>query len=310
MKALVLSGGSIKGAFQAGAIRAILNRGFKPDIICGISVGSLNATYMAYDPIAHPTEDGISWSIVGENLVNFWRDNVTGPATLIRKRLPLELAFDALFNNFNGLNDNEPLARLLRKNVDFEALKAVQKPIIKVGAVNLHTAGIEYKSPADENFFQHVMASTAIPIIMPGQTINNQFFLDGGVRDVAPLKIAIQNGATEIVCICCQSETLEPEPGFNPGNIMKYAERLMDTIVNELVNNDIEQARFYNNLLEETQAAGVQLPILENKKIIDLKVIRPTEQIEVNIANFKAADIEKMLDDGERTAMNAGWRWS
>lgn len=46
MRALVLSGGSIKGAFQAGAIAGLLDAGFRPDIVTGISVGALNGGFL------------------------------------------------------------------------------------------------------------------------------------------------------------------------------------------------------------------------------------------------------------------------
>lgn len=48
MKAFVLSGGSIKGAFQAGVITDLLTSGsFMPDAIYGTSVGSLNGAFLA-----------------------------------------------------------------------------------------------------------------------------------------------------------------------------------------------------------------------------------------------------------------------
>jgi NTE family protein len=47
MKALVLGGGSMKGAFQVGVIQAVLENGFQPEMIYGISVGALNATFLA-----------------------------------------------------------------------------------------------------------------------------------------------------------------------------------------------------------------------------------------------------------------------
>ena len=46
MKFLVLGGGSIKGAWQAGAIRAVLESGYQPDFITGISVGSINGPFL------------------------------------------------------------------------------------------------------------------------------------------------------------------------------------------------------------------------------------------------------------------------
>ncbi len=46
MKVLVLGGGSLKGAWQVGAIQAVLETGFEPDMIYGISAGALNASFM------------------------------------------------------------------------------------------------------------------------------------------------------------------------------------------------------------------------------------------------------------------------
>ena len=43
---LVLAGGSVKGAFQAGVIKALFEKGYRPDAIYGVSAGSLNAAYL------------------------------------------------------------------------------------------------------------------------------------------------------------------------------------------------------------------------------------------------------------------------
>lgn len=47
VKALVLSGGGAKGAFEAGAVRALWNSGYRPDIIVGVSAGAINAVKLA-----------------------------------------------------------------------------------------------------------------------------------------------------------------------------------------------------------------------------------------------------------------------
>jgi predicted patatin/cPLA2 family phospholipase len=40
MNALVLSGGNIKGAYQAGIVSTLLQAGYVPEIATGISVGA------------------------------------------------------------------------------------------------------------------------------------------------------------------------------------------------------------------------------------------------------------------------------
>ena len=67
MKALVLGGGSIKGAFQAGAVAEVLARGLEPGIITGISVGALNGAYLTERAgRAAPAAPG--WNAIGQEL--------------------------------------------------------------------------------------------------------------------------------------------------------------------------------------------------------------------------------------------------
>ena len=48
MKALVLSGGGSKGAYQCGALKYILGELKVPyDIFCGVSVGAINCGFLA-----------------------------------------------------------------------------------------------------------------------------------------------------------------------------------------------------------------------------------------------------------------------
>ena len=46
-QALVLSGGGAKGCFQAAAARELFRAGYRPDLICGVSVGAINAIKLA-----------------------------------------------------------------------------------------------------------------------------------------------------------------------------------------------------------------------------------------------------------------------
>jgi predicted acylesterase/phospholipase RssA len=46
-RALVLSGGGAKGAFEVGAVKRLWETGYRPDLICGVSVGAVNASKLA-----------------------------------------------------------------------------------------------------------------------------------------------------------------------------------------------------------------------------------------------------------------------
>ena len=65
-RALVLSGGGAKGAWQAGVIDSLIRRGSRWDIFAGVSVGALNAALLAQ--YAHPFDDGLA------KLQDLWHD--------------------------------------------------------------------------------------------------------------------------------------------------------------------------------------------------------------------------------------------
>src|SRR6266566_8531962 len=63
--ALVLAGGGARGAYEIGALSALLprleRRGERPDIVVGTSVGAINAAYLgatAADPLERALEEG------------------------------------------------------------------------------------------------------------------------------------------------------------------------------------------------------------------------------------------------------------
>ena len=69
--AFVLGGGSIKGAWQIGAVNNVLDRGVYPDIVTGISVGNLNGNLLVSRVGEHYTNNPITsvdWSDVSDYL--------------------------------------------------------------------------------------------------------------------------------------------------------------------------------------------------------------------------------------------------
>ncbi|NVO01635.1 MAG: patatin-like phospholipase family protein [Bacteroidetes bacterium] len=303
-KAFVLSGGSIKGTFQAGAIKAFLENGFKPEMIYGISVGSLNTTFLSHDAgKQNKPKEEIDWQLIGENLKKFWFENIQKPEDVAIKRGAVEIGWDALTKTFNGLLDTTPIQELVKKTIKMENL--YNSPVsIKVGAVNIADGKIVYADPSFPNFLDYVLASTAIPIMMPGIKIGgnkNQLYMDGGIKDVAPLKQAIDSGATEIVVICCQSKDVGAEV-FDSGNLLKLSERLMDIIVNEIVNNDIEWAEYFNKFLPEDGSVETNGPFAGYRKI-KITVVRPAVPINLDLENFNSEDIQAIFESGYRTAL-------
>src|SRR4030088_934072 len=63
--AFVLSGGASLGAIQAGMLRALYERGIKPDVIVGTSAGAMNGAFIGSRPQTVATADA---------LATVWRD--------------------------------------------------------------------------------------------------------------------------------------------------------------------------------------------------------------------------------------------
>ena len=288
LRALVLGGGSLKGAFQVGAVMALFESGFVPDQLYGISVGSLNATFIANEAARQQAETGqVDWIKVGKYLIEFWIRNITKPSDVAVIRSRFRMGYNTIMSRFDGLLDNSPIKNLIRDNVDVEALKT--GPVkLKVGAVDIIEGDMCYADVHDPNFLDFVYASSSLPFLMPAMQIggdHRRAFLDGGLREVAPLRVAIEDGATEIACVACHAKKIYNEK-FNYRNLLNLMDRVKDITVNQLVNNDIAWAERF---AERERMQGRTLP---------LTVIRPTEPLALNLMRFTSDDIGRVIVQG------------
>jgi len=277
-KILVLAGGSVKGAFQAGVIKALFEKGYQPDAIYGVSAGSLNAAYLV-NQFGHQTLEGkpISYPHAAQDLWDFWEMRITHPRCLSKPFNIFELGWTALTKKFKGLVDTSPLRELLSDVLQQRNLQA--SPVgLKVGAVNIMEGNMHYVDPSFDNFHDYLLASSAVPILMPVVKIEGykqKSYLDGGLRDVAPLQKAINDGASEVVVIACHTEMIEGGD-FDSGDLLALVDRVMDIAVNEILNADLKMSR----------------------STVKLKIIRPLQPLSIDIQRFTKMDIRRMLEMG------------
>jgi NTE family protein len=299
MRALVLSGGALKGAFQAGAIAHVLEKGFEPEFIYGISVGALNGGFLA-DRAGRRRIAGqpVKWAEIGRDLEKFWRDRVTGPDVLIRRRSKLALAYSVVSNDFEGMVGTAPLKKLINDELKMQNVTGAPVELI-VGAVNMHDGAIVYADRTRANLLDYVFASTAIPISMPMVKIGPDPFYDGGVRDIAPLGTAINKGATDITCITCQPRIMEGGK-FQKGNLFTLAGRLMGVITNEIILNDLKFVDRVNKVVRTCGEvpAGPKPPYKE----IPCRLVEPETALEGDIENFDRKVIDRLIAQGREAA--------
>ena len=280
-KILVLAGGSVKGAFQAGVMKAMMERGYQPDAVYGVSVGSLNAAYFVNQLGMQALTGGpISFTDASQDLWDFWETRITSPKSLSKPFNIFQLGLTALRKKFKGLVDTQPLRNLLTEVLSIRNLHA--SPIsLKIGAVNIMDGTVYYVDASEEYFLDYLMASSAVPILMPVVKINGETrrsFLDGALRDVAPIKKAVDDGASHIVCISCHMESIEGGH-FDSGDLLALVDRVMDIAVNEILNADIKEVMISNTT-------------------IDIQSVRPPQPLTIDIQNFNKMDIRRMLELG------------
>ena len=176
----MLGGGGVFGATQVGMLRALVESGIRPGLVVGTSVGAINGAAFAADP-----------GITGvENLAGLWgsladagmfTDNVLARAgTLARYR--------------THLYSPAPLRKLLQARLPatFEEL-AVEFQCV---AASIERAGAHWF--ASGSLIEAVMASAAVPGLLPPVVVNGEHFLDGGLVHSIPVGRAITLGAADI----------------------------------------------------------------------------------------------------------------
>jgi NTE family protein len=179
--AFVLGGGGRLGAAEVGMLRALFDAGIVPDLVLGTSIGAVNGVAIASDP----TPAGV------DRLEGLWRQveatGIFAGSVVDRVR---HLAATRI-----SLHSDEPLRRLLRRVLDRDLVEDLPVRFQCVAAcIETATARWFTHGPA----IDAVMASCAVPGLLPVVEIDGLHYLDGGIVDSIPVQRAIALGATTI----------------------------------------------------------------------------------------------------------------
>ncbi len=301
---LVLPGGGARGAYQAGALKAIAEivpKGTNPfPVIMGTSVGAINAVGLASN--AHDFTAGV------ESVVRFWQTLTTDQVyrtdlrTIMSDGAQMVASMTPLgsigVRRPRSLLDNAPLGELLRKNIDFDAIERA------IASGKLQAIGVtasSYDRARAITFFQgiegleewvrvrrdgvavkltvdHVLASAALPFIFEAQRIGNEYYGDGSLRLTSPLSPAIHCGADRILVIGIRDAKPHPVKTGEPvyptlGTLSGY---LLDTVFMDNLDADIERALRVDHtlsLLPRDLQVGTRL------RDIDILMVQPSQDV-------------------------------
>lgn len=304
--ALVLTGGGARAAYQIGLLRHLARR--YPDlripILTGVSAGAVSAVHLA----AH---HGTFGQAVDE-LTGLWLELT--PERVFRSDTP-SLAWNVVRSGFQlvsgglvraprlrGMLDTSPLHSFLQ-----EALPSVdgsiagiehnlQRGVLNSVAVSTtsYTTGqsvvwvqgrdIETWARPQRRSMQtrlsvdHVMASTALPLIFPAVQLGDQWYGDGGIRMTAPLSPALHLGAHKILAVSprydrslAEGDRREVRGYPPPAQVLGL---LYNAVFLDLIDQDASRMQRMNRVLRlmpEDQR--------EDMRVVELLVVRPSQDL-------------------------------
>ncbi len=296
---LVLSGGGARGAYQVGVLKAIAEllppRSCNPfAIISGTSAGAINAASLASN--AHKFRIGVRgleqvWS-------NLSADQVFRTEIFSFLRMLTRWAIPGMTVGYTPRNsallDNRPLRDLLTMVLKKQRIKsAIEQGYLKALSI---TASC-YANGESVSFFQarsdvaswnrvrrfgrpteidveHLLASSAIPLLFPAQRVGKQYYGDGALRQLAPLSPVVHLGANRILVIGVSGNTSAQQVAHEPvyPSMAQVLGHVLNSVFVDTLEGDVERLERINHTLsvmteEERQSRKVRLRPVEVLKI-------------------------------------------
>jgi len=283
--AFVLSGGGARGAYEVGVLSYLfqelprLRGGRVPriDILCGTSVGAINACYLA----AHASDPshGIS------RLVELWEtleiSRVLGFG--VRQAISLPRLLLGGGGEATGLFDVRPMSDLVETEVGWRgvtrqlrrgSLRALSISTTEVSTgrtvIWMQTAphvALPTNAPprtlirSDMITSRHALASAAIPLLFPPVRIGNEYYCDGGLRLNTPIAPALRLGATHVFAVALSKEVrgiASPETGglnLRPLGASALLGKVLNAFLLDHVVNDLDVLARINQMIDDGTSA-------------------------------------------------------
>lgn len=168
---IAMSGGGIKGVCHAGVLKALEEHNLKPNILSGVSAGSIVGAFYS---------DGYSPDQIGELFsdVNFRQWTKIGIPT-------------------KGFFSIDPFVEFLKKNLRTKRLENLPIPL-RIVATDLDNGRSETFTSG--NLVDCIAASCSVPVLFHPRKINNTNYVDGGVFKNFPVS-TIRNDCDYLIGI-------------------------------------------------------------------------------------------------------------
>ncbi|TDD03727.1 patatin-like phospholipase family protein [Nonomuraea deserti] len=214
--AAVVGGGGALGAAQVGVGYALEQREFVPDLIVGTSVGALNGAIAA----AHPGEAAP------------WLDRVW---TQVRRREVFPLGYRS---SRAGVFADRGLRRLIAQAGLPSRIEQLEIPFTAV-AMDLATGAQVLLDRGDLE--SALLASAAVPGVLPPVDRDGRTLVDGGVIALVPVRAALRKGAASVVVLSTGPASRPPLPATPPRKAGAVAARAGLLLWHDQVERDLRE---------------------------------------------------------------------
>lgn len=214
--AVVVGAGGVLGAAHVGVGYALEQRGFNPDMIIGTSVGALNGAIAA----AHPDKAAP------------WLDHVW---TQLRRREVYPLGY---LSSRASIFTDRGLRRLIARAGLPSRIEQLAVPFTAV-AMDLVTGASALLDHGDLE--SALLASAAIPGILPPVHREGRTLVDGGVIAYVPVLAAQQAGAASVVVVSTGPESAPLRPTLPRRRARAIASRAGLLLLHHQIERDLHE---------------------------------------------------------------------
>ena len=311
--ALLLTGGGAKASYQAGALKAlgeILPQTQSPfRVICGCSAGAINAAAIGSkaDNWLEATKwlHQIWWNLELKDvyLTNGFSLGKNALAWISRTAFGGKGGTREIANH---LLDTKPLSELLAREINFENLhRCIESGVLQ----GMSISALQYFEQTSISFFEartdiqnwersgrravrtrlqaeHVMASSAMPVLFPPICIEDQYYGDGNLRLGSPLSPAIHLGADRILCIGLRpirktSKAVDPSLKRQSPALAEILGEVLNTVFLDALDADIERLQRINEAIKRAphEVRDQQFPRLRQIPVFQLTPSRNLDEV-------------------------------
>ncbi|MFV0480070.1 MAG: patatin-like phospholipase family protein [Anaerorhabdus sp.] len=198
-RALVLGGGGMRGAYEAGVVKALDQLGIEYHLITGVSIGALNGILLI--------QDGV------DSVIDLW--NVMDLSKVINGKVPSMESVEQFMQDAEHILpllksyikekgvDIAPLEELLRERFNEEKVQAssIDYGIVALEVPSLKPLFVTKEMMRGENAVNYLLASSACFPAFPLAQHDGKTYIDGGYFDNLPIDLAFEMGATEVIAV-------------------------------------------------------------------------------------------------------------